>query len=394
MAGRFPIDRDSENFSRFSRLLIDGGTEALRIVFSRLHPSLSASLTHHQRTLYGLWKPPKGKKKILTDKQWGKLYPPSGPPNLKDFDITLLFVLLRNICPSLKPPPKGWDILPSIADNSLEADLVRIKFYRNELYGHVNAAAFKDVEFEDYWKKISLPLIALGISADEIDDLKTRPSGATDYVALLEEWKEADVELSREIRDEGNHVCKKVKETGQSISKEIQDSEKSISKEIQDSEKSISKELRDFKQSLREVRQKLDDVTNKDPDEAERVELAKQEKAVNDWKEYLIEEYTSGDASNITPLPWLEFEPYFSIENMYKEPCIRSHDGSTVKMGDLFKSGSKSKTRRVLLEGNPGVGKSSLCKKLVNTWVIDHEHPKRCGKQIYIVHLLFLGKSL
>ncbi|XP_048578880.1 NLR family CARD domain-containing protein 3 [Nematostella vectensis] len=379
MAGRFPINRDSENFSRLSRLLIDGGTEALRSVFNRLHPSLSHSLSLHRTTLCGLWKPPRGKKKILYDSQWYKLYPPTGSPSLQDFDITLLFVLLRSICPSLSPPATGWDTLPNTTDSSLEANLVRIKFYRNELYGHVDAAAFDDAEFEDYWKKISLPLIALGISADEIDDLKTRPSGATDYVALLEEWKEADVELSREIKDESNRVCKKVKETGQSISKEIQDSEKSISKEIQDSEKRL---IRDFKHSLirpiHEVHQKLDDVTNKDPDEAERVELAKQEKAVNDWKEYLIEEYTSGDASHITPLPWLEFEPYFSIENMYKEPCIRSHDGSTVKMGDLFKSGSKSKTRRVLLEGNPGVGKSSLCKKLVNTWVIDHEHPKRC----------------
>ncbi|EDO30091.1 predicted protein [Nematostella vectensis] len=211
MAGRFPINKDLENFSRLLRLLIDGGTEAFRIVFSRLHPSLSASLSLHQITLYGLWRPPRGKKKILTDKQWYKLYPPTGSPNIQDFDITLLFVLLRNICPSLKPPPKGWDILPSIADNSLEANLVRIRCLRNELYGHIKAAALKDVEFEDYWKRISLPLIALGISADEIDDLKTRPSK----------------EVIRPIH---------------------------------------------------EVRQKLDDVTNKDLDEAERVEFAKQEK--------------------------------------------------------------------------------------------------------------------
>ncbi|EDO30090.1 predicted protein [Nematostella vectensis] len=282
MAGRFPIDKDSENFSRLSRLLIDGGTEALRIVFNRLHPSLSASLSLHQRTLYGLWKPQRGKKKILTDKQWYKLYPPTGSPNIQDFDITLLFVLLRNICPSLKAPPEGWDILPSIVDNSLEANLVRIKCLRNELYGHVNAAAFKDVEFEDYWKRISLPLIALGVSADKINDLKTRPSGATGYVELLEEWKEADVDLFRKIRFVGRSVVV------QSVSKEIQDSEKSISKVIQDSEKSISKEIRDLKQNVREevirpiheVRQKLDDATNKDLDEAERVEFAKQEKGM------------------------------------------------------------------------------------------------------------------
>ncbi|XP_048578871.1 protein NLRC3 isoform X1 [Nematostella vectensis] len=349
MAGRFPINKDSENFSRLSRLLIDGGTEALRIVFNRLHPSLSASLSLHKTTLYGLWKPPRGKKKILTDKQWDKLYPLSGSPNLKDFDITLLFVLLRNICPSLKPPPKGWDILPSNADNSLEADLVRIKFYRNELYGHVNAAAFKDVEFEDYWKKISLPLIALGISADEIDDLKTRPSGATDYVALLEEWKKADVDLLREIRDVGNVVV-------QSVSKEIQDLKQSVREEV----------IR----PIHEVRQKLDDVTNKNLDEAETVKFAKQVEVVNRWRRCLIEEYTSKDASQMTPLPWLELEPHFSLEKMYKEPNITAKDGSKVEIRKLFESGPRRKTRRVLLEGNPGVGKTSFCKKLVNSWAL------------------------
>ncbi|XP_048578876.1 protein NLRC3 isoform X3 [Nematostella vectensis] len=381
MTGRFPINKESENFSRLSRLLIDGGTEALRIVFNRLHPSLSASLSHHRRTLYGLWKPPRGKKKILTDKQWYKLYPPTGSPSLQDFDITLLFVLLRSICPSLSPPATGWDTLPNTTDNSLEANLVRIKFYRNELYGHVNAAAFDDAEFGDYWKKISLALVTLGISADEIDDLKTRPSGATDYVALLEEFREADVNLLRETRDVGNVVSKEIKDSKKSISKEIQDSVKSVSKKIQNSEKSVrddvhgvSKQVNDvsqtFHQEFKEMHQKLDDVTNKYPDLAERAELAKQEKVVNRWRSCLIEEYTSGDTSQITPLPWLEFEPHFSLEKMYKEPDVTAKDGSKVEMGNLFESGPRRKTRRVLLEGNPGVGKTSFCKKLVNSWAL------------------------
>ncbi|EDO27027.1 predicted protein, partial [Nematostella vectensis] len=156
------------------------------------------------------------------------------------------------------------------------------------------------------------------------------------------------------------------------------DSEKSISKVIQDSEKSISKEIRDLEQSVREevirsiheVCQKLDDVTNKDLDEAERVEFAKQEKVVNRWRSCLIEEYTSKDASQITPLPWLEFEPHFSLEKMYKEPNITAKDGSKVEIRKLFESGPRRKTGRVLLEGNPGVGKTSFCKKLVNSWAL------------------------
>ena len=52
-----------------------------------------------------------------------------------DFDITLIFKLFRTIC-GLAPPPRGWDVLPNGSDHSLVADLVRIKYYRNEIYGH------------------------------------------------------------------------------------------------------------------------------------------------------------------------------------------------------------------------------------------------------------------
>ncbi len=58
---------------------------------------------------------------------WDKLYPPSPhPPNINDFDITLLCILLRNIC-GLSPPSLGWDKIPNVADHSTQADIVRIK---------------------------------------------------------------------------------------------------------------------------------------------------------------------------------------------------------------------------------------------------------------------------
>lgn len=73
----------------------------------------------------------------------------SGEPSSKDFDITLMIFLLRNLIPI--------DIMdntqPSATDITLRADLSRIKFYRNFIV-HCESALVDDTDFESYWKDI------------------------------------------------------------------------------------------------------------------------------------------------------------------------------------------------------------------------------------------------
>jgi len=61
--------------------------------------------------------------------------------------------LLRAIC-NLAPPATGWDNLPNSTDLSLEADLARIKYYRNEVYGHSQTMELTDAEFDYLWREI------------------------------------------------------------------------------------------------------------------------------------------------------------------------------------------------------------------------------------------------
>jgi hypothetical protein len=79
-------------------------------------------------------------------------------PSSKDFDITLMICLLRNLIPI--------DImdnrLPSATDTSLRADLSRIKYYRN-LIVHYNDALVDDTDFESYWNDVT-PVIKLTLS--------------------------------------------------------------------------------------------------------------------------------------------------------------------------------------------------------------------------------------
>ena len=79
----------------------------------------------------------------------------------RDFDITLLMVLLRNIC-GLTPPTTGWDALPAATDMSREADIARVKYFRNTVYAHAEQASVDDATFHKYWKEIRDTLVRLG----------------------------------------------------------------------------------------------------------------------------------------------------------------------------------------------------------------------------------------
>jgi len=64
--------------------------------------------------------------------------------------------------------------MPADGDVSLEANLVRIKRFRNDLCHSVSTDIAKD-EFEDKWNNVSSALVALGLDQTEVDRLKTEP---------------------------------------------------------------------------------------------------------------------------------------------------------------------------------------------------------------------------
>ena len=195
--------KETTNFARLCRLLVDVGSHALRNKFDSIHPPAG---------LHGvLTKPPAypilqtlRKRRILNATQWAKLYPasPSGVSS-KDFDVTLLMLLLRNIC-GLIPPATGWDNLPPAADTSAEANIARVKYYRNHVYGNASQASVDDATFNAYWQDISNALVGLGADAAAINTLKTEsmdPVIEKHHQELLREWKKDD-DSSKDRLDE------------------------------------------------------------------------------------------------------------------------------------------------------------------------------------------------
>ena len=116
--------KETTNYARLCRLLVDVGTQALRDTFDAIHPpaNLITILTAKKITLQSL-----RKRKVINATQWGKLFP-AIPTSVSSahFDITLLMILLRNVC-NLHSPATGWDTLPAVTDLSREADIVRVR---------------------------------------------------------------------------------------------------------------------------------------------------------------------------------------------------------------------------------------------------------------------------
>ena len=186
------------NFTRICQLLIDKGSDALRRALYVIHPAptLAAALHSHRSTLQRL------RYTVINPPQWRLLYPAAGPPNSNEFDITLLTILLRNIC-GLSSPATGWNVIPPKTDTSISADILRIKIFRNEVYGHTASAQYDDATFEKLWQEISQPLVKLGIPQQEIDELKVVPLSPEEksYIEKLKEWKELEDTLLEKMKD-------------------------------------------------------------------------------------------------------------------------------------------------------------------------------------------------
>ena len=179
--------KESANYARLCRLLVDGGTQALRLQFDKIHPpaSLNAVLKSHQSTLRRL-----RESAVLNFNQWETLYPavPSSVSS-EQFDIGLLTVLLKHIC-GLTFPESGWEKLPPSSDKSVEANIAKIKYYRNSFYAHSIKGSVDDATFNSLWQDISAALKALGVDANSINKMESEgidPYMERNYRELLQQ---------------------------------------------------------------------------------------------------------------------------------------------------------------------------------------------------------------
>ena len=199
--------KSKANFQRLTRLLMSGGAVLLREKFDSIHsPTNLPTILSNPSVERQL------KTARLTCPEWKCLYPYSGIyGKSSDFDVSLIFKLLRTIC-NFTPPLTGWDSLPNDSDHTLEADLARLKCYRNEVYGHSKSLEIPDDQFIDLWRKISEALLRIAASLssqkrsnwkDAIDKFFVEPLTPEEerYAEELGLWYEKDLDLKKAVQE-------------------------------------------------------------------------------------------------------------------------------------------------------------------------------------------------
>ena len=157
---------------------------------------------------------------MIIDDQWKKLFPTTGdPPNIGEFDITLLHLLIRNFS-HLPPPATGWNEMPYDEDETIQANITRIKCFRNELC-HRFSLSIPKSEFEDKWTKLSSCLEAIDVEAsrrffrEKIDGLRNDPIDHKVYQYVedqVKQWKKWKQQEDENTSDPYSHIPDKLPE--------------------------------------------------------------------------------------------------------------------------------------------------------------------------------------
>ena len=165
--------KEKENYYRLYRLLVEVGSAVLRETFEKVRPSgdLDKLLAapRIRAKLRSLWQ-----KEVLSTSQWDKLYPSvRSTVSSKEFDTALLGILLIRIC-NLQPPETGWNEFPPNTDTTIQANIIRLRFYYSMVHKLSKAAAIDDTTLNFLWKNIQDILVRLGgeFYRKPIDDLK------------------------------------------------------------------------------------------------------------------------------------------------------------------------------------------------------------------------------
>ena len=192
-----------DNYQRLARVIVVGGTSLLREVFDSIHPP---------NKLFSVLISPAVVKKLswINNRERQCLYPSAGKCGSSvDFDITMLFKLLKTIC-NLPTPTGKWYELPDNSDLTLSADLARIRWYRNSICHDNENMEIQDDKFLSLWANIrdAIVRIAQGLSKGSewksaVDKFLTDPLTLEDkrHVEELNQWNLNDMENQKALKE-------------------------------------------------------------------------------------------------------------------------------------------------------------------------------------------------
>ncbi|XP_073234040.1 uncharacterized protein [Porites lutea] len=311
---QYTSTKERSNYSRLCRLLISLGSKALRETFDKIIPPQSLHRILKRNPAHSKLQS-RRKEEILNSVQWSKLYPTTrSEVSSAGFDIPLLMVLLRTIC-DLSPPPAGWDAPPLPEDLSRESDIARLKYFFNAVSSHAGEGFVSDAVFSSYWLQIHDTLVRFG---------------GADYEDVIEQMRceEMDVLSEEHFRE---------------LLKQWRKVEDNIKDKLNELESAEALKMADFSFPTEIVEK--------------------------------IRQLYGTREQRLLPVPWCEDfsfhlnEIFTRLKIVSKEKTRGVLTDDITDMTAIFKPHVEcQRPRTVLIEGDPGMGKSTYCQKLAYDW--------------------------
>ena len=173
--------KESTNYMRLCQLIVTICTDVLRCILDKYIPPSSL-----QSTLNNINSLLSGSGCHLSKQQKAILFPRGPNPavvSTNDFDVSLLYILLRNIA-GIMPHSNGWGNTPKTNDISLSACIENIRIARNSLERHCLTGKISDADFNDIWSTLR----------SVVEDLETNELSGTTFAEAIDELYDADLD--------------------------------------------------------------------------------------------------------------------------------------------------------------------------------------------------------
>ncbi|XP_062579119.1 uncharacterized protein LOC134241039, partial [Saccostrea cucullata] len=101
-----------------------------------------------------------GRYKLRPEQERFCFFPLPLVPDYDNFDVSLLYTLIRYLCPHLYPA-QGWGNIPTAADMQIGDDIERVRIFRNKMHAHLKSSSVTDIEFTSKWKTLKIILVRI-----------------------------------------------------------------------------------------------------------------------------------------------------------------------------------------------------------------------------------------
>lgn len=202
-----PTLKERTNFARISRVLTDLCTKVLRVILEQeINPSIvkkavtRQQINSLQKDKLRLTSPQKDKLRLFVKEE--EVIDKAHINGYRNFDLCLLYKLIKYLCSRITPPAKGWysdrkDNKPDPVHVEVGDDIERIHLLRNCVYGHAPNTSIKDQAFVTYWTELKGIMMRMtkrfGIPFDKtLDEMENEPMDhdlMSKYIAAAEEQR-------------------------------------------------------------------------------------------------------------------------------------------------------------------------------------------------------------